>query len=97
MLPGECATPNSNRITDGTTLLYCYFLVAEQCGERLGMHTDRLVGFVKDGKVEFYAGLSCCRSQLGAALIGREYDLRSSGLGAKQHRDLFGISVRGQT
>jgi hypothetical protein len=61
------------------------------------MHTDRLVGFVKDGKVEFYAGFSCCRSQLGAALIGREYDLGFAGACAKQCRNLFCVSVRGKS
>ena len=61
------------------------------------MHADGLVRFVKDGKVEFYTGLSCRRSQLATALIGREYDSRSAGVGAKQCRNLVGISMRGQT
>ena len=61
------------------------------------MHADRLVRFIKDGKVERYASLSCRRSQLAAALIGREYDLGSTGAGAKQCRNLISVSVRGQT
>ena len=70
------------------TTLYFYFLVAEKCRERLGMHAHRLVRFIKDGEVELYASLSCRRSQLGTALIGREYDLGSAGAGAKQCRNL---------
>ena len=61
------------------------------------MHAHGLVRFIKDGEVELYASLSCRRSQLATALIGREYDLGSTGAGAKQCRNLISVSVRGQT
>ena len=57
------------------------------------MHADRLVRFIKDGEVKLYACLSCRRSKLVTALIGREYDLGSIGASAKQRRYLFRISV----
>ncbi len=60
------------------------------------MHAHGLVGFVKDGEVELYASLSCRRSQLATALIGREYDLGSLARRAKQCRNLISVSVRGQ-
>src|SRR5262249_21372579 len=79
------------------TTLYLYFLVIEQCRERFGMYTDRLVGFVKDGKIERYPRLSRRRSQLATALISREYNFRSTRADAKQCRNLIRISMRGQT
>src|SRR5205823_6474781 len=61
------------------------------------MHAYGFVGFIKDGKVEFYARVSCRRSQPATALIGGEYDFGPSGRGTKQCRNLITVSVRRQT
>ena len=60
------------------------------------MNTHGLVRFVKNGEVELYARLSSRRSELVAALIGGEYDLRPVGASAKQRRNLIRLGVRGQ-
>ena len=72
------------------------FLSLRSVANCLGMHTYRLVRFVKNCKIEIYACLSCRRSKLVAALIGREYDLWSIGASAKQRCNLFRLSMRRQ-
>jgi len=52
--------------------------ITEKRGKSLGMPLYRLVRLVEDGEVEPKACLSGRRSQLIAALIGREYNLGAS-------------------
>ena len=58
------------------------------------MLADGLVSFVQNGKVKAHARLARRRSEIGAALVGREDDLGSFGASAQERRNLFDVRVR---
>jgi hypothetical protein len=56
-----------------------------------------LVSFVQDSKIKAYVRFASRRGEIGAAVVGREDDLRYLGASAQECCDLLAVCVRGDT